>query len=171
MTLESSQTVTINIPLEFDRQTRELIGEDIVDFIRQRTERGLDKNNRRFTGYSDSYANSTEFIAAGKSKSRVDLELSGDMMSDLAVLDATTAGFIVIGYRTGESNNKAAWQRNNLNPNFPRRDFLGITSKDLSNIIARYSPLLNQQVQEERNRRDRIAEEARKIISRIRIGN
>ena len=171
MTQESSQTVTIRIPIEFDKPTRLLIAEDIVEFIRNRTSRGLDKNNKPFTPYSKSYVDSIDFKNAGKRKNRVNLELSGDMMTELQVLNVEAAGFVVIGYPLGEENNRAAWQRNNLQPGFPKRDFLGIAQKDLKKIIDKYRPLLLREAQEERDRRERIAEEARRILSRINFGD
>ena len=169
MATESAQTITIRIPIAFDLEGRQLIAEDILEFIRNRTERGLDKNNNSFARYSDSYVESIDFKIAGKSKNQVDLELSGDMMSALDIIDIRTAGFITIGYQRSEENDKAAWQRNNLRPSFPKRDFLGITDKDLNKIISRYTYLLDEQVREESKKRSRIQEEASRILSRIRF--
>lgn len=166
---EPRQTFTFRVPLEHDIDTREEIADDVIEFILRRTERGLDKNNKPFKRYSDSYAESKEFQIAGKSKNNVNLKLSGDMLTELEIINIQTPGFITIGYQSGEENDKAAWQRNNLQPNFPKRDFLGITEKDLKKILDRYSFRLESQKLEDRDRRQRIEEEAKRILSRFRL--
>ena len=163
MAEESQQTFTFRVPIQLDQQARVDIGNRVVDFIRQRTEKGLDKNNRPFKGYSTSYIESLDFKNAGKSRT-VDLQLSGDMLTDLDIISTTTPGFITIGYEAGtEENNRAAWQRNNTRPNFPKRDFLGIAQKDLDRIVNRY--LAENPIVTEIDRQTRKA--ARSIIDRI----
>lgn len=162
---EVPQLFTFRVPIEFDEQTRVDIANDVIDFILRRTSRGLDKNNRKFARYSESYIESQEFRIAGKSKNQVDLELSGDMLTALQIINTTTAGFITIGYQSGEENDKAAWQRNNTRPDFPKRDFLGIADKDLNTIIQRYRGSTNQQLRQQREIRNRVAEEAARIIA------
>ena len=163
MAEESQQTFTFRVPIQLDQQARLDIGNRVVDFIRQRTEKGLDKNNRPFKGYSTSYIESLDFKNAGKSRT-VDLQLSGDMLTDLDIISTTTPGFITIGYEAGtEENNRAAWQRNNTRPNFPKRDFLGIAQKDLDRIVNRY--LAENPIVTEIDRQTRKA--ARSIIDRI----
>lgn len=136
---ESQQKVTIQVPLDLDANARAVIADRIIDFILKRTDKGLDKNNKPFKQYSEQYVNSLDFKIAGKSKSKVNLKLTGDMLTDLEVLDTSVTGFITIGFLPGtEENDKAAWQRNNTRSYFPKRDFLGITQKDLDAIVRRY---------------------------------
>jgi hypothetical protein len=168
---ENQQTFTFRVPLEFDLETRELIAEDVIDLILRRTSRGLDKNNRPFKSYSKSYTESLDFKNAGKSKSRVDLELSGDMLTGLEIVNIQTAGFIVIGFEEGsEENDRAAWNRNNLRPSHPKRDFLGITDKDLNKILSRYRQMSREEARLEKERQNRVTEEAKRLLSRFTFG-
>lgn len=138
----AQQKVDIRVPIELDSLGRRVVGEQIVDFIVARTKRGLGIDNTPFPGYSDSYKQSDDFAAAGKS-STVNLTLTGDMLSDLQVL-SHSAGIITIGYTAGsEENDRATWHRQ-PRPNVktgalaPTRDFLGIAQKDLDLIVGRY---------------------------------
>lgn len=161
---ESQQTFTFRVPLSLDQQAREIIGNRVVEFIRDRTDRGLDKNNKPFKSYSTGYVNSLDFKIAGKSAGDVDLQLSGDMLTDLEVLRTGTTGFITIGYQEGtEENDKAAWQRNNTRPSFPKRDFLGITQKDLDKIVNRY--MAENPIVSDNDRR--VEKEAKSILNRL----
>lgn len=165
---ESQQTFTFRVPLSLDQQARIDIGERVVDFIRERTDKGLDKNNIPFKGYSDSYVNSLDFKIAGKSRGDVNLQLTGDMLTDLQVLRTGTTGFITIGFEEGtDENDKAAWQRNNTRSSFPKRDFLGITQKDLDKIINKYiaeNPIVTESQRT-------ASRQARSILDRLFRGN
>jgi len=135
---ESQQTYTFSVPLDLDAVARQDIGERVVDFIVARTRSGKGIRNTNFSKYSDSYSSSKDFGIAGKS-STVNLSLTGDMLTDIEVLDTAITGFITIGYQPNTpENDKAAWQRNNLRPSHPKRDFLGISQKDLDAIIRIY---------------------------------
>lgn len=135
---ESQQTFTFRVPLNLDLDARIDIAQEVIEFIVQRTNKGLDKDNKPFKGYSESYMNSIDFKIANKDKT-VDLQLSGDMLSELKVINTAVNGFITIGYEPNtEENDRAAWQRNNTRPTFPKRDFLGIADKDLDRIIKNY---------------------------------
>lgn len=159
--MESQQTFTFSVDINFNRDQREAIAEDVIDFIRSRTDRGLDKNNRPFRRYSKSYSESLDFKIAGKSRNNVDLQLTGDMIGDLQIINVETAGFITIGYERGsDENDRAAWQRNNTRPTHPKRDFLGITDKDLKNILRRYNPVNEREL----ITNQRIEREAQSII-------
>lgn len=162
----AQQKIDIRVPAELDGVGRQIVGQEIVDFIVSRTEKGLGINNQPFTGYSDAYKESEDFSIAGKS-STVNLTLTGDMLSDLQVL-STTTGIISIGYPNGsEENDKAEWLRS-PQPNSqtgktaPTRDFLGISQKDLDVIVGRYMAE-NPVIQEVENRARR---EARALLNR-----
>lgn len=123
------QKVTIQIPADIDNIGRASLGRDIVDFIRNRTARGLDKNNREFIPYSETYKQSDAFKSFNKSD-KVNLELSGDMMIELDVL-SHTVGAITIGFVNGsEENDRAEYNR-------ATRDFLGISEADLEVLVNR----------------------------------
>ena len=145
---------------------REIVGRQIVDFIVDRTQRGLGINNQPFAGYSDSYKNSDDFAIAGKSGT-VDLTLTGDMLAELQVL-SHSAGIISIGYpNDSDENNRAEWHRfprpnSKTGALAPKRDFLGISEKDLKVIVDRYLSE-NPEIRDVENRAER---EARAILNR-----
>lgn len=81
--------VSVKIPIspKLTKDQREVLADDIIDYIVDRTKSGKGKNNRRWSGskanvYSDSYKNSLDFKQK-RSKRSVNLELSGDMLTAL----------------------------------------------------------------------------------------
>lgn len=129
---------TIPVPRKLRPNQREVIAEEIVDFIRDRSFAGLDKNNRKFKKYSDKYAE-----RKGVSIDDVDLVLTGELMEKLQVLK-TAPGEITIGYEKSDPVNAKA--EGNILGSYGRdpnpkkaRDFLGITRKDLMSIVDTYT--------------------------------
>lgn len=143
--MAAQQKVTIKLPEWVRPEDREAIAEDIVAFIRDRTETGVGvarRGNgwvaRDFPDYTEDYAK-----FKGVSRSAVDLRLSDEMLDALDVLSTSKAG-VTIGYRPGKINGKVEGNRLGSyggDPN-PRkaRDFLGITKGDLELILAAYEP-------------------------------
>jgi len=124
----------ITIPKGIKPRDREILGEAVVEYIRNRTLDGLDKNNRKFAKYSKKYAE-----AKGVSRDSVDLFLSGDMLEALKVL-SHKSGEITVGFDKDDPLNGRA--EGNIKGTYgqdskvaPARDFLGITKKDLSGIL------------------------------------
>lgn len=129
---ESQQKFTVNIPVELNASERLELAELIIDHVYERTDSGLDVNNKSFTPYAKSYSKSKDFRLAGKSNV-VNLQLTGEMMRSLEVINHTS-GEITIGYETGtEENDKAAWAA--ASDNGPSREFLGISDKTLNLLI------------------------------------
>lgn len=162
----AQQKVDIRVPVELDSVGREIVGRQVVDFIVQRTQQGLNINNKPFPGYSESYKESEEFAIAGKS-STVDLTLTGDMLTELRVL-SHSPGIITIGYTDGtEENERAEWHRfpkpnKNTGALAPKRDFLGISEADLKVIVDRQLRATDQDNELE----SRAEREARAILNR-----
>lgn len=121
-----------------------MIAREVIEFIKERTAKGVDKNNKKFKGYSKPYKNSLEFKVAGKT-SKVDLRLSGEMLAELELL-TDRAGSITIGYDATdkklnekvEGNIKGTYGQKKSTGK--ARDFLGIKEKDLNNILKKYKP-------------------------------
>lgn len=135
------QRVKIKIPEGYKPDEREAIGNEIVQYIIKRTKSGKDKRNNSFPGYSDQYVKSLDFKIAGKSKSNVNLTLSGDMLTSLDVLNHKK-GEITVGFDRGdkENNDKATGHITGKYGNSrktKKRDFLGITQKDLKSEILK----------------------------------
>jgi hypothetical protein len=145
---EKLQFFTVTIPQEYQPEDIPIIGKRIVQFIKDRTDKGLDKNNKNFHKYSESYIKSLDFKIAGKSSSNVNLQLTGDMIGTLDVLNTDSdKGYITIGYKDGTENDKAAYQQENTQKGFPKRLFLGISDKDLKQILKDNPPTQNNNLE------------------------
>lgn len=138
------QFFEIAIPKGLSASDRETLGDDIIDFIRERTKDGKSWRNRDFAGYSESYVKSLNFKIAGKSKKDVNLTQSGDTLGALTLLDHRD-GRIRIGFEKGSQENGIA--DGNIRGTYghskqvgPKRDFLGITKSDLARILDRFTP-------------------------------
>jgi hypothetical protein len=111
----------------------------IIERIVNRTDQGKDKDGRKFAGYSKSYKESLDFKVAGKTN-KVDLQLSGDMLAALSVLDQTSRS-VVIGFERGSEENAKA--DGNIRGTYGKptpdpkkaRDFLGISERELIKIV------------------------------------
>jgi len=80
---------------------RKALADLVIEHIYDRTDRGLDVNGKRFKAYSKGYAKSLDFSIAGKSKGRVNLQLSGDMLAAMTLLEHEE-GRVVIGFEDSE---------------------------------------------------------------------
>jgi len=65
---------------------KRMFGFNVINAIEKRTLKGIDKNNKRFPSpYSDQYIGSDEFKVYGKSAFKVNLRLSGEMLSSMKI--------------------------------------------------------------------------------------
>lgn len=125
----------IEIPSDLSRDARIALADEIVSFIKERTDRNLDINGAKFAAYSPEYVASADFKAAGKSKGDVNLRLTNEMMDSIQVLDISQSS-ITIGFDAGSpANDKGVW--NQASDNGPSRKFLGVNEKDLEKLIAK----------------------------------
>ena len=145
-TMATQQIAKIPISSSYTQREREVIAEEIIDFIIERTQKqSLDKNNNKFPGYSKSYKESLDFKVGGKT-SKVNLTLSGEMLGELKYLKGKdTTSEIAIGFpqdaalsgkvegnRIGSYGGEAKASK--------ARDFLGIHPDDLRKILDKYPP-------------------------------
>jgi len=136
------QKIRIDIPNWIRPEDRMKLADDIVEYIRQRTESGFDKNNRPFPKYSKEYIKSLDFRIAGKGRN-VNLTLSGDMLAALDVI-SQQSDFILVGFENGSEENARA--DGNITgaygQPFPirgkKRDFLGINKKKVWELAEQY---------------------------------
>jgi phage gpG-like protein len=137
------QRFSVTPPPDFTPAMRQSLGKEVAEFIRQRTEKGLDINGKKWKGpagkYSDAYKESLDFKNAGKT-SKVDLTLSGDMLIALDMI-SEKKDKIIIGYKNGSEENAKAdgnvrgtYGQKKANPS-KARNFMGISDKDLDNLI------------------------------------
>ena len=125
---------------------RQAVGQAILDTIVSRTQ---DDNKgwkgSAFKAYSDEYADSLEFAAAGKSESNVNLTNSGDM---LGLMDITkeTQSTIEIGWPDADEAQKA---HGHITGNVgKKRDFFGITEGEMESIVTDLEPLRQSLVED-----------------------
>jgi hypothetical protein len=136
------QKFTVKIPEEYTKIERQAIGQDIIDYIIERTQKGFDKNGHPFKGYSKSYRESLDFKIAGKGKT-VDLTLTEEMLNELKIIK-TKKGEIEIGYdgRKNSLNGKVEGNRlgtyGNKKSVTKGRDFLGIKKTPLDKILREF---------------------------------
>jgi hypothetical protein len=139
------QRIKLDVPKWLSDDQKEQLADDVIEHIRRRTEKGLDKRNRQFPGYSDEYVKSLDFKNGGKRKGRVDLQLSGDMLADLQLVKMQKNA-IVIGFTPGSEENARA--EGNILGTYgqdkpipgKKRDFLGISQSELNDILSNYDP-------------------------------
>ena len=140
----SWQRTKIQLPKQFGPIERQAIAQEVIDFIVKRSQSGKDINNNPFPKYSSSYTNSLNFKIAGKSKAKVDLTLSSEMLNSIELL-SHKSGEILVGFDKAdkELNGKAAGnQLGTYGKSSPirgkARPFLGISDKDLQSIVKKY---------------------------------
>ena len=116
----------------------ERVGRAAVNKILERTAKGLDKNGKKFTPYSDEYKSSDDFMLANKSQSTVNLKMMGEMLADLSVLSAGN-GTIILGFPDAEQRAKANGHVTGKQHSgkLPVRDFLGVSDREIEEILAR----------------------------------
>jgi hypothetical protein len=125
----------IELDKSYGPSEREAIAQEVIDEIVTRTEGGLDADNKKFVGYSKLYARE-------KGQSNVDLTFSGEMLSEIKLLQSKS-GKIRIGFDKGyegigkvEGNILGTY--GNERPVNKGRNFLGITDQDLKGILSNY---------------------------------
>jgi len=97
---------SIKIPSGYSAAERRSIAQDFVDYIVDRTRKGKGKDGKAWTGkagkYSEAYKKSFEFKAK-TNKSKVTLELFGDMLSSIEQI-SNTPGKVSIGIKKGDED-------------------------------------------------------------------
>lgn len=135
----------MKISRKLGRNERLAIADEILDYIKERTNRGHGKNDRPWRGskaneYSKSYKNSLDFKQKS-SKGRVNLELSGDMLT--AIEAKQKSGEIKIHIPFSEDE----WSRAKGNvlgsyggrPNSSKaRNFIELGYRDKAEIMKRF---------------------------------
>lgn len=83
--------------------------------------------------YSKKYSESLDFVAAGKSKSDVNMSLTGDMLASVQVEDR--GGNKIAVYIDGETEVLKAFNHI-TGDTVPKRPFFGVSKKDVKEIIS-----------------------------------
>lgn len=115
-------------------RTARQIGRAIIEQIQLRTESGRDVNGQKFEKYSKEYAEKK-----GVSRDSVDLLLTGSMLGNMQVV-SSTKNTVTIGWRGQKNNNKAF--NHNEGETVPRREFLGLTRSDETQVFQKFKDRL-----------------------------
>lgn len=122
---------------------RAAVGQAIIDQIRENASSGLNRKGKKFRGraakYSQQYAESLEFKAAGKSKNNVNMTLTGDMLTNMDVVKETR-DTIVIGFADSEEAKKAHGHITGAKDG-PRvkRDFFGLPVRQYKGLAEGFT--------------------------------
>lgn len=127
----------------------EIVGEAILEKIRTRTANGAGFGGAPFFNgkYSDAYAESIEFIAAGKDQHEVNMELSGDMMGLMDIV-ARTPNTIEIGWDDPTQNAKAF--NHNTGDTVPKRNFFGLSKAEIREVVEEFRDEVQDYVRSQR---------------------
>jgi hypothetical protein len=129
------------------RLIKESLAEAIIEVIKTRTADGRwrpgSKPSKNAGKYSEAYANSPDFIGAGKSKDQVNMRLSGDML-DLLDIIKDTSNTIEIGWDDGVQSAKA--YNHNIGDTVPRRPFFGLAPSEEARIAREFKPLVEDAI-------------------------
>jgi hypothetical protein len=132
------QKIDIDIPANIPKFERRVLAEELIEYIRLRTEKGDDKYGRSFKPYSESYKDSLDFKIAGKT-SKVNLKQTGDMLAAIDLL-SEKKGKLTIGFQRGTLENDKADGHITGNVGVTR-DFLGFAGSErqkLKSIVSKY---------------------------------
>jgi len=148
------QKKIITLPKKLKPKQRLAVATEVIDYIVKRTrELNRDKDGKKFAGsYSKEYKKSLDYKNAGKPKSGrpINLTLSSEMLDSLKLLDHKS-NKITIGYDSGNSklNGKVEGNRKGTYGNkkqvAPKRDFLGISGKQLTKILSKHKSVEESQ--------------------------
>lgn len=140
---EISQTIDLEkdlgIDLSEDEGLKQAIGQAIIDKIIERTNQG---KGIEFSGdtartvklkspYSDKYADSLKFKAAGKDQNDVNMRLTGDM---LASVDVLSVGINTITIGIADDKEKLKAFNHITGDTVPKRPWFGIGKQELLEI-------------------------------------
>jgi len=131
---------TFGIDFRGKNNLKELIGQAIIDRIVERSEAGDGvKISADGSGvevklqapYSETYADSLDFKAAGKSKDTVNMTLTGDMLG-LLDIKRIKGNSITIGWNDKNENAKSF--NHMVGDTVPQRLFFGVSNEELTDI-------------------------------------
>ena len=147
----------VSISPSLKPKDRVAVSEAVIEYIKNRTLDGLDKNLDKFVAYSKKYA-----AHKGVKSTEVDLVFSGEMLSDLKLLShkngELTIGFDKDSLSNGKAEGNIKGTYGQPKPVTKPRDFLGISSDEINSLmnniaitepdVKSYSGLTDAQIEE-----------------------
>lgn len=150
-------------------ELKQAIGQAAIEKILERTAGGDWRPGARPSAragkYSDAYANSLAFKAAGKSKSKVDMKLWGDMLGTLDVID-TDRNTVTIGWDDEQQAAKA--YNHNTGDTLPKRPFFGLSASEVKELEIKFRDEIKAaRLELKTNGRDAYTEKAMSILEKL----
>jgi hypothetical protein len=145
----------IKLSRKYTEEERYAIAADVIEYIRQRSSEGKGPDGKKWSGkYSKGYSRSLDFKNAGKSRGLINQQLSGDMLTELSLLESDK-GKIVIGYAEGSSQHGKA--EGNIIGSYGKptgnrslaRPFIKVTPNELAKKILKNYPLDDEEKRRE----------------------
>jgi len=145
---EVSQTIDLSEFLDatYTEAEKLEIGQALIDRMVERVSegKGLRFDSRSNaeeiklkSPYSKTYAESLDFKAAGKSKNKVNMALTGDMLADITVENLPGAK---IKLTFNDETETAKAYNHMVGDTVPQRPFFGVTKDDVEDAISNISP-------------------------------
>lgn len=165
-----SQTIDLKKTFGFDfskqPELKELIGQEIIEFMLDRIAKGKGIGGKKLSPkYSKEYIGSLEFKSFGKKRSPINMELKGDMLASIDILEAK-GNKVKIGFDDNLETKKAFNHNTGDSKGMPKRPFFGINEKELSSIKSELKSEL-EDVFKEKTKKDQV-KKALSIIKALR---
>lgn len=133
------------VDLSEDESLKQAIGQVMIDQMLARIDDGRGIGGVKLKSpYSKVYSESLEFKAAGKSKNKVNMKLTGDMLAAIDIV-STRGNKIVIGINEDEVPKAYNHQTGDT---VTKRPFFGFTKGELNDIVSEFKPQIKQAVKD-----------------------
>jgi hypothetical protein len=132
-----AQEFSFNIPGGYSVTARRELAERVISKIIERTENGIDKNNKQWPELSAKYK---EFKQAATGNNTANLRFTGELHGDLEYKPSkSSASKLVVGYKEGTISNAKA--KGHITGDIGvKRDFLGLPQQELDSMFDTYQP-------------------------------
>lgn len=113
------------------------IAQATIDFIKERVDAGFGIGGTKLKGpYSEGYVNSLPFQAAGKSPNEINMQLTGDMLGSVDILEMRGS---VFKYGLADEDQIPKAYNHQEGDTVPRRPWFGVTKDEfVDNILRKY---------------------------------
>lgn len=113
------------------------IAQATIDYVKERVDSGFGIGGKKLKSpYSDAYAKSLAFQAAGKSKNDVNMQLTGDMLGSLDVVESRGS---VFKYGIAEEDEIPKAYNHQTGDTVPKREWFGVTRDEfIDNVLTNF---------------------------------
>lgn len=135
----------LGIDISDNEELKLAIGQAIIDRIEERSLSGKNNSGKKLPAYSKGYIESRDFDLYGKSPSRRDMTLRGDMLEAIDIL-GTDGNGVVIGFDNGLDSEKAHGQMTGQNGKWKKkREFFGVNKRELKEIKEQFADMIEEE--------------------------